>query len=492
MAIGASRTRVARQLLTASVLLALLGGLAGLLLAWASVRPLQQLASDAPVIGAIELDGRVLAFNLVASLVTGLLFGLAPALQLVRAPVPEALKGDRSTGGGLRKKRVRDTFIVVQVALSLVLLVGAGLLIRSFAELLRVDPGFDPKNLLTMEYRLPRNKYPEPAAQARFHLQVAARAREGPGVVSAAVVSGLPFSGNGGTSAIALPGQPPPSEREPEILTLAVSPAYFDTLGIPILRGRTFTESDGPDAPGVILVNKAMAERFWPGDDPVGKQVEFTKAKTTATVVGVVGDAKQFAMDEKLAPQIYTSYAQNPGIFATVVARTAVEPMSLAEAVRGAVWSVDSEQPVWKVRTVESLIDSDLATARNVMALMTVFGFVALVLAALGIYGVISYSVEQRTQEIGVRMAVGASAWDVFQLVVRGGVGLALVGIAVGVIAAAGLTRLMAGLLYGVGPTDPLTFVVVPFVLTAVAVLACYVPARRATRVDPMVVLREE
>jgi putative ABC transport system permease protein len=492
MALGAGRRRVVRQLLTESVLLATLGGLVGMLLAWWGIAAIASLEIPIPLLGPIEVDGRVLAFNFAVAAATGIVFGLAPAFQLSRSDLNEALKSGR-TSGGLGRHRARSTFVVVQVALSLVLLVGSGLLIRSFAELLQVDPGFDPRNLLSMEYRLPQNKYPEKSAQAAFHMRVAEQTREVPGVTSAAVVSGLPFSGNGFGAIALLPDQePPPKGQEPRAITLSVSPGYFETMQIPLLAGRGLASTDGPDALPVILVNQTMAKKYWGAADPIGKQVVFPDVNVTATVVGVVGDARHYSLDEDQQPQAYVSYAQNPGIFATLVARTAGDPMSLSSAVREAVWSVDSEQPVWKIRSVESLIESDLAIAKQIMATMTIFGLVALTLAALGIYGVMSYSVSQRTQEIGVRMALGARARDVVRLMVGGGLSLVLIGVGVGLAAALGLSRLIEGLLFGVSPADPLTFAAVCVVLVGVAFLAAYVPARRAARVEPTEALRYE
>jgi putative ABC transport system permease protein len=492
MALGAGRKRVVRQLLTESVVLATLGGFVGMMLAWWGISAIASLEIPIPLLGPIEVDGRVLAFNFVVAAVTGILFGIAPAFQLSKADLNEALKSGR-TSGGLGRHRARSTFVVVQVALSLVLLVGSGLLIRSFAQLLQVDPGFDSRNLLSMEYRLPRNKYSEEAGQAAFHLQVAEQVRQVPGVVSAAVVNGLPFSGNGYGAIALLPDQePPPKGQEPRAITLSVSPGYFETMRIPLLSGRLLADTDGPESLPVILVNKTMVKKYWGDADPIGKQVHFPEVEMTATVVGIVGDAKHYALDEEQQPQAYVSYAQDPGIFATLVARTNGDPMSYAAAVREAVWSVDSEQPVWKIRSVESLIERDVAIAKQITSLMTIFGFIALTLAALGIYGVISYSVSQRTQEIGVRMALGAGKGDVLRLVVGGGFVLTLIGIVVGVAASLGLSQLMSGLLFGVSPTDPLTFVLVPAILAAVAFVACYVPARRAARVEPTVALRYE
>ncbi|HEX8501472.1 MAG TPA: ABC transporter permease [Pyrinomonadaceae bacterium] len=494
-ALGASRARLLRQLLTETLLLALAGGAVGILLAQWGVDALLALnPADLPAPEGVGLDARVLAFSLGLSALAGFIFGVVPALQLSKADLSASLKeGGRGAGEGARRSRLRGAFVVSQVALSLVLLVGAGLLINSFYRLLSVSPGFDPRNLLTMEYRLPKNRYPEGAQQWKFHRDVVERVSRVPGVESAAVVRGLPFSGNGASVTYAVPDRPaPPRGQEPKTLENAIDPNYLRTVGLPLLRGRNFTEQDAPGSPPVVLVNRLMAEQLWPGEDPLGKQLQFPEAKVTASVVGVVGDAKQFDIGEPQRPQVYTPYAQNPHIFGTLVVRSRVEPLGLAKSVKEAVWSVDPEQPVWKVRTVEYLLALNVADRRFVLWLMTCFAGLAVLLTALGIYGVVSYTVAQRTHEIGVRMALGAEARDVLRMVLGRGMRLALAGVGVGLAAAFAVTRLMSGLLYGVSAADPVTYAAVSLLLAAVALVACYIPARRATRVDPLVALRYE
>jgi putative ABC transport system permease protein len=493
-ALGASRWRLIRQMLTETTLLSLAGGAGGLLLAYWGLYGLLKIPQNFVNADDAAPDMRVLFFTLGLSVLTGWLFGLLPALQLAKPELQSFLKeGARGSGEGARWNRVRGGFVVAQVALSLMLLVSAGLLIRSFDKLLNVNLGFKPEQLLTLEYRLPRTKYREPQAQWNFHRQVVERIQEVPGVQSASLVRGLPFSGNGGTAAITLPDRELPSPgAEPQVMFNTAMPNYFETIGIPFLKGRPFGPEDQLNTPSVVIINQTMAQRFWPDQDPLGKQVKFVEDGSTATVIGVVGDAKHYWLEDQPKPQMYGSYTQQPGYFATVVIRTTVEPLALTESVRQAVWKVDADQPMWKIRTVEFLVDRSVANRKFLMALMGIFASLALVLTVIGLYGVISYLVNQRTQEIGIRMALGAQMGDILRLVLKQGMLLVLLGVALGLAASWMMTRLMVRLLYEVSATDPLTFVTISSLLIVVAFLACYLPARRATKVDPLVALRYE
>ena len=493
-AMGASRWRLIRQLLTETTLIALVGGAGGVLLAYWGLYLLLKLPQTFVNAEEATLDTRVLLFALGLSVITGWLFGLAPALQLAKPQLQSFLKeGSRGSGEGARWNRVRGGFVIFQVALSLLLLVGAGLLIRSFDKLLRVDVGFKPEQLLSLEYRLPRNKYSKSDAQWTFHRQVTEQVQQIPGVKSVSLVRGLPFSGNGGTTKILLPDREIPNQgMEPEVMFNTVMPNYFETIGIPFIKGRPFGNEDRTDSPGVVIINQTMAAQFWPGQDPLGKQIKFPADGSTGTVIGVVGDAKHYWLEEEPRSQLYGVYSQSPGIFATLLIRTTVEPLSLAEQVRQAVWKVDPDQPMWKIRTVEFLVNRSVADRKFLMALMGIFASLALLLTMIGLYGVISYLVNQRTQEIGIRMALGAQMSQILRMVLKQGMLLVLMGVGLGLGAAWLLTRLMTRLLYQVTATDPVTFVGIAVLLLVVALLACYLPARRATKVDPMVALRYE
>jgi putative ABC transport system permease protein len=499
LALGARRSRIIRQLVSETMLIAVTGGVLGVLLAAWSLPLLVGIAPSSFEGVKVSIDLRVLFFSALLTVVTGVFFGIAPALQLSRvnmAPgLNSAARGAVSSDPGAK---VRAVFVVCQVAISIVLLVAAGLLLRSFQRLLQTDTGMSAQRLLTMEYRLPRNKYGTPQAQATFHRALATRVAQVPGVESSAIVMALPFSGNfGQIHYVAIGGAPPEKGKEPRAFTNLITPDYFSTIGIPVLRGRAFSDHDDASAPAVAIISRSLAERDFAGQDPVGRTVQLVDSDPTdngkrLTIVGVVGDAKQIGTRDSDEAEIYLSYFQDPGIFGTLVVRTAVDPMSLAEAIRQAVWSIDKDQPVWKVRTLEFLMHRDLEEDRLLMILMTCFGLVAVILTALGTYGVLSNSVSQRRQEIGIRMALGANVGAVRNLVMRQGMRLVLIGAAIGLVTAAAASRMLASVLYGVSALDIAAYVLGCMVMIGVALVASYLPAHRATRVDPATVLRYE
>jgi predicted permease len=495
-ALGAGRARLIRQFLTESVALAALGGAGGLLLGVLGIKLLATLVPpNLEQAKEINLDAKVLGFTLLVSLLTGVIFGLAPALQASKVNLNESLKeGGKGSPGGVRSG-VRNLLVVSEVALALVLLVGAGLLINSFARLSKVDMGFTPDHLLTMRVVLPQSKYPDQAKRTAFYDQLLQRVEALPGVQSAAVISWLPLTFEGDSNGISIEGRPEPSpDQQPIVVTRVISPGYFRTMGIALLGGRLFTEYDRQGSSRVIIINQSMAERYWPGEDPIGKRIKMGSFDTDSpwlSVAGVVKDVRQFQINAEAKPQIYLPYAQyGASRPRDLVIRTAGDPLGLAAAVRGEVWAVDKDQPVSNIQTMEQILSDSLTRERFNMLLLAIFAGVALALAAVGIYGVMSYSVTQRTHEIGVRMALGADSGHVLRLVVGQGLKLVSAGVAIGLAFAFALTRLMESLLFGVSATDPVTFVLISVTLVAVAALASYIPARRATKVDPMVALR--
>jgi putative ABC transport system permease protein len=498
-ALGASRLRLIRQLLTESVLLSLCGGLLGLLLAVWGVPVLTRLgAGSIPRAGEIGISYRVLGFTVLVSLFTGVVFGIVPALQSSSGRLTSSLKeGRRGSTSGLMHKRVLGLLVVSEVALALVLLVGAGLMIRSFESVRRVSPGYDPRGILTVGVGLSPIKYPGLQQQAAFYQEFIDRVETLPGVVSVAGVSRAPVAAVVSSTDFTIQGMPVEPGHEPDADYRVISPRYFQTMGIPILGGREFTARDTKDAPDAVIVNKALAERYWPGADPLGRRIQLS-AETTRwrEVVGVVGNEKLSGLDKETAPAIYVPLTQNsfPGALRSLflVVRAQGEPTSLAPGVQKELRSMDEEQAVFQVRLLEEVIYDSLAQRRFNSLLLVIFAALAGLLASVGIYGVIAYAVTQRTHELGVRLALGARPLDVFKLVLGEGLKLALIGIAVGLFAALALTRVLSTLLYGVSTTDPATFMIIPLLLTSVALLASYVPARRATKVDPMVALRSE
>ena len=497
-ALGAGRARLVRQLLTESLFLSVLGGGAGLLLALWGTSFIESLGSQVtPLLSGVKIDIRVLGFTVVISLLTGIVFGLVPALHVSRPDLNETLKeGGRNSGAGSSRSSLRSALVVSEVAMALVLLICAGLLIKSVMRLRDVNPGFNTENILTMNVNLPGAKYPKPPMWVAFYKQVIERIEALPGVQSAAVTSVLPLSSNFDGRALAVEDRPRPRGEEISVDLYIVTPGYLRTMAIPLMKGRQLSEQDTENQPMATLINETMAKELWPGEDPIGKRIKFPGSERSPqpwrTVVGVVNDVKQYGLDKKEPMQIYLPEAQYPGSFMTLAVRTSVDPKSMVAAVKSEILAADPDQAVYDIRTMEQLLSDSISLRRFSMMLLIIFAAVALTLAAVGIYGVISYSVTQRTHEIGVRMALGASWRDILKLVIGQGMRLALTGIAIGVLASLALTRLMATLLYGVGATDAATFVLISLILAGVALGASFVPARRATKVDPMIALRYE
>jgi putative ABC transport system permease protein len=496
-ALGAGRWRVVRQLLTESLLLAFAGGAAGLLLALWGVELLVAL-SPPNLLGAerVGISLTVLGFTFAVSLLTGVVFGLAPALEAARFNPHESLKetGKSSTGGS-RSRHLRNAFVVSEVALSLVLLVGAGLLIRSFMRLQAVDPGFDPQNVLTMRVQLPGSKYREEPKRLAFFREATERIRALPGVSAVSIASAPPFAGIGAATSFTIEGQPEPAVGQKPVTDVRVTDEnYFATMSIPIVRGRTYSVQESTEARKVVVINEALARKYFPGEEPIGKRVlvEMKQTAEPTEIIGVVGDAKYATLEGETRPMVYWPHPELSYNAMTFLVRTTGDPAALAPAAQREIQAIDKDQPVADVRTMESLIGASVARARFGTLLLAVFAGIALVLAAVGIFGVMSYSVAQRTHEIGIRIALGAQTKDVLKLVVGQGLALIGVGIALGLGAALALTRVMSSLLYEVTATDPVTFAAIPLLLAAIALLACYAPARRATKVDPMVALRYE
>jgi predicted permease len=499
VALGARRLRLIRQFLTESLLLSLLGGVVGLAIAFGGMIFLKAfIPENISQARDISLDFRVLGFTLLVSVVTGLIFGLAPSIQATRFNQIETLKeGGRDAATGGSGKRLRSLLVMAEVAISLVLLIGAGLLINSFLRLRNIDPGFRANNLLTMKIVLPEPKYEEPERRSTFYTDLIQRVQSLPGVRSAAVTTNLPLYRQGNSISVSIEGRSePPPGQELIVVTRIISPGYFDTMSIPLLNGRPFTEQDTHTSPNVVVISETMARRFWPGEDAIGKRIAAGRARTPEDwiqVVGVVKDVRQFELTAEPRPQMYMSYRQ-AAFFEPrdLVVKTDVDPASMATTVRKTVWDIDKDQPVSNIRTMEDILAGSIARQRFSMLLLAIFAGVALVLAGVGIYGVMSYSVAQRTREIGIRMALGAQTGAVLKLAVAYGMKLVIAGIVIGLIAAFALTRVMSTLLFGVTATDPATFTLISLLLVAVAALASYIPARRATKVNPIIALRYE
>jgi putative ABC transport system permease protein len=515
MALGAGRWRIVRQLLTESLLLSLGGAAVGILLSVWGVEWLTTLLAGnssnfsvrLPRLNEIRIDAAALGFTLAVSLATSLLFGLAPALATSKHDLNQTLKeSGRGTSGG--RRRFRETLVVAELALALVTLIGAGLLMNSFLKLQAVDPGFNPRNVLTMTVSLAgASQYVGPAREA-FYRQLTDRLTALPGVESASAINHLPLAGDTWGTPLTIEGRPLPPPGQEVGATFRVSrPGYFRTMGIPLRAGRDFNERDAPDAPGVVIINETFARRYWPAEDPIGKRVTLddprdnSRAPQWFTIVGVAKNAKQNSWTDATPNEIYLPFQQSRGFYSgtaghfapmTIVVRTSVEPQSLAKSAEETVRSLDRNLPVSSVVTMDQVIADTLWQPRFNLQLIGIFAALAMTLAAIGLYGVMSYSVAQRAREVGLRMALGAQRGDVLKLVVGQGMKLALAGVASGLLASAALTRLMEKLLFEVSATDFSTFALIAVLLTIVALLACWIPARRATKVDPMIALRCE
>ncbi len=502
-AIGAGRRRLAAQLLSETLLLALVSGVLGCLLAWwgldllAAVRP-----GNLPRLDEVKLDGRVLLFAFALSTAACALFGLAPALQLSRVDLNRALRQEGTGASGRQRHFVQRVLVAGEVALAVVLALGAALLARSLYSLLQIHPGFRTENLLTLRIGLPATKYAEGTQSAAYFAELSSRLRELPGVTAVAHVNAMPLAGFGGDTVFDIEGRP--AQRETagtggmaQHLGFRIAgTSYFATLGIPLLRGRTFNDHDHAGAKPVTVVNETMARRFWPGQDPVGQRIRLYRNPTTTgpwmEIVGVVGDTKIRQLNEEAKQEIVIPFAQQPGRGTTLLIRAARDPQQLTASVREQARALEKDAVLANIATMEQALNQTLARPRMNLALLGSLSALALVMAVIGVYGVMSYAVSQRTREMGIRMALGARKEDVLRLVLRQGLHVTLVGVGIGLAVSFALTRLMQSLLFGVSPTDPATFAAVAALLLAVAMAACWIPARRAARVDPMIALRYE
>jgi len=498
VALGASPRRLIRYLLTESVVLALAGGVVGVVLALWGVPALLSLnGGNLPATAHIGVDIRVLWFALLVSLATGLLFGLAPALQMARTDLHESLKEGGRSVGHRSSLALRRGLVISTVALAVTLLIGAGLLIRSFARVVGVDPGFQPGNLLVFNVSLPQAKYPNDTVRDQVLLRINEALNTTPGVVSAGGTSNIPFGGNWSTGSFNVEGyQVPANTPGPWGDMRLVTPTFFATVRAPLLAGRQFTAADRAGAPAVCIVDEELVHRYWPHTDPIGRRITFNNLTDSSIqwiqVVGVVGHLAHEGLDAQKRVQVYLPLAQNGLSFLGYVVRTAGDPMAALPSVRAAVRSVDPELPLANVNTMEKLIENSTGQRRFAMLLLIGFSLLAMTLASIGLYGVMSYTVSQRSRELGVRLALGADSREVLGLVLVQGLRLALAGVVIGLVAAFAVTRVMKNMLFGLSSTDPLTFVTISLLLVAVALVASYLPALRATRVDPVVALRTE
>jgi putative ABC transport system permease protein len=498
LAVGASRLRLIRQLLTESIVLALLGGGLGLILAVWGIKVLAAVSpNNAPRLNEVNLDARIVIFTLIVSLITAVLFGLVPALQTTKPDIAVTLKeGERAPSGGRRRHRIRNLIIISEVALTLVLLIGAGLLIRSFVRLLNVDAGFNAGNLLTTDIFLPWSKYQDANTQALFYQQVLDRLNKAPGVEAVGAINSLPLSGDDKTGDFNVEGRTAPAPGQENLVSYRVaSPGYFRAMGINMLRGRDFGGQDVLNAPSVVIINEDLARQFWPGEDPIGQYVRVSLGGPVANpqqVVGIIADVHHFGLDKDVKPEVYVPLLQSPDVFTYLVARTSSDPRSAAAILENEIRAVDKDIPLGHVKPMQMVIEESVASRRLSMVLMAIFAGIALILATVGIYGLIAYSVTERTHEIGLRMALGAQQQDILRLLVGQSMRLALIGIVIGIPIAIALTRYISSLLYSVSATDPITFIILSLLLVGVASIASYIPARRAMRINPIDALKHQ
>ncbi|MFN8001537.1 MAG: ABC transporter permease [Acidobacteriota bacterium] len=498
-ALGANRWRVIRQLLTESLALSLSGGLLGLLLAWWGTEALLRLIpTDVPRLAEIRLDLWVFGFTLLVSLLTGIIFGLAPALQASKIELTEAMKeGGRAASAGAGRARLRNVLVVIEIAVALVVLVGAGLLLQTFRKLQHVELGFNTHNVLTAAVEIPDTHYPKQEQAAVFFGNLLEKVRALPGVESASAITPLPLSGDSFSISFEVAGRNVPKSEEPSANFRVVSDNYFETMNIPLVSGRSFTPRDDAKSLPVMIVNEAFVQKHFPGENPLGKSlkpgISLGGGKKWREIVGVVRNVRhRQSLSRDFEPEYYLPHAQMAFTYMNLVLRTSNDPRGLAGAIQHEVSSLDKDVPVYRIKTMAQYLGLAVAQPKFNALLLSLFAGLALLLTAIGLYGVMAYSVVQRTQEIGVRIALGAQTGDVLQMVLRQGMKLTLVGLGIGLGAALAMMRLMKSLLYGVSTTDPATFVVIILLLAGVSLIACYLPARRATKVDPLVALRYE
>ncbi|HEX8184828.1 MAG TPA: ABC transporter permease [Blastocatellia bacterium] len=502
-ALGAGRGRLIRQLLTESLVLAITGGLLGLILAYAAIRLLVVVnPAKFPRLNEINIDERVLGFTLLVSLLTGVIFGLVPALQASKPDLNETLKaeGARGSTGGVRKQLARSLLVISEVSLTVMLLIGAGLMIKSFYSLQKVQLGFNPESVLTLQVNLPGTKYSEDNQIISFYDQVIQKVRALPGVESAGLVTSVPLMDRAFSRRFTIDGRPPATPNERLMAHFrSISHDYHHAMGIALLKGRYFTEYDRDKAAQVIIINESMSRLYWPDEDPIGKHITIPgDGPISREIVGIVADVKHETLEAESGSEMYVPYLQKPFPFMGLVVRTGIDPAQMTNTIRNQIQDVDSGQSIYDVKTMQQMVNESVSQPRLNMLLLVIFAAIALVLAAVGIYGVMSTAVNQRRQEIGIRMALGARPADILKMIVAQGMLMAVIGMVIGVVAAfllaviAERTRVIEGFLFGVSATDMTIFIGIPLLLLVVTLLSCYIPARRATRVDPMIALRAE